>query len=52
MNTSQTIEAAWPQLDRLQIFSNVNYERGTGGGVLGVECSKVVGKNITADVGG
>lgn len=30
MNTSQSIEAQWPQVDRLHIFSNVNYERGTG----------------------
>ena len=51
MNTSQTIEAAWPQLDRLAISSNVNYDRGTGGGVVGVEFSRMVAKDVTADVG-
>jgi hypothetical protein len=50
MNTTQSIEAAWPKLDRLQMFSNVSYERGTGGGVLGVEFSKTVAKDVTADV--
>ena len=50
MNTSQSIEAQWPQVDRLHIFSNVSYERGTGGGTLGMEISKTVAEDTTADV--
>ncbi|GAV07162.1 hypothetical protein RvY_17037 [Ramazzottius varieornatus] len=49
MNTSQSIEAQWPQVDHLHIFSNVNYERGTGGGTLGMDISKTLAEDTTAD---
>lgn len=51
LNTMQSIEAPWPQVDRLQVFSNVNYERGTGGGMLGVDISKTISESVVTDVG-
>ncbi|XP_055331475.1 dnaJ homolog subfamily C member 11-like [Paramacrobiotus metropolitanus] len=49
LSTVQSIEAPWPQVDRFQLFSNVNYERGTGGGMFGVEMNKTLSETVTGD---